>query len=123
MNNVVNRIGTILYGLIIGYFGVNHFLNAANMTGAVPKYLPSSIVWVYITGGALVLAALAIIIDKQSRLAGYLLFLLLVIIIGTIHVPGYMGATDAMAKSGILTNMLKDGAMAAAALMIAARGK
>ncbi|MES2772702.1 MAG: DoxX family protein [Bacteroidota bacterium] len=123
MNNAVNRIGTIIYGLIVGFFGVNHFLNAASMAKDVPKYLPSSIVWIYISGAALVLAAIAIIINVQSRAAGYLLFLLLAIIIGTLHVPGLMNAADETSKAMNLTMILKDGAMAAAALMVAARGK
>lgn len=123
MNTAVNRIGTILYALIIAFFGVNHFLNGAKMTGIVPSYLPSPIVWVYITGGAMVLAAIAIIINVQSRMAGYLLFLLLVIIIATMHIPALMHATDEGAKMMSMTSILKDGAMAAAALMVAARGK
>lgn len=123
MNNVVNRTGTILYALIVGFFGANHFLNGTKMTGMIPAYLPSPIVWVYISGGALVLAAIAIIINVQSRMAGYLLFLLLVIIIATMHVPGLMHAADENAKMMSMTNILKDSAMAAAALMVAARGK
>ena len=123
MNTVVNRIGTILYGLVIAFFGVNHFLNASAMAGSVPKYLPSSIVWVYIAGAALVLSSIAIIINVQSRLAGYLLFVLLVIIIGTMHIPGLMSAVDEGAKAGYMASILKDSAMAAAALIIAARGK
>ncbi len=123
MNTIAYRIGAILYALIIGFFGVNHFLNASKMTGMIPSYLPSPIVWVYISGGTLLLAAIAIIIDKQSRLAGYLLLLLLVIIIATIHVPGYINAVNEGAKIMSLTDILKDGAMAAAALMVAAKGK
>ncbi len=123
MNNIAYRIGAILYALIIGFFGVNHFLNGPKMTGMIPAYLPSPIVWVYISGGTLILAAIAIIIDKQSRLAGYLLFLLLVIIIVTIDVPGYLHGADEAAKMNSMTAILKDGAMAAAALMVAAKGK
>ena len=123
MNNAVYRIGTIIYGLVVGFFGVNHFLSVTKMTGMIPSYLPSPIVWVYISGGALVLAAIAIIIDVQSSVAGYLLFLLFVIIIATMHVPVLMGAPDMASKMGILSGVLKDVAMAAGALMIAARGR
>jgi len=123
MNNVVNRIGTIVYGLIIGFFGVSHFLNAAQMAKNVPEYLPSQIVWVYVTGAALALAAVAIIINVQSRIAAYLLFLLLLIFIVTVNVPGFLNESNAIIKNGFLKDILKDGAMAAAALIVAARGK
>ena len=123
MNNIAYRIGAILYALIIGFFGVNHFLNGSKMTGMIPSYLPSPIVWVYIAGSTLVLAAIAIIIDKQSRIAGYMLFLLLMIIIVSIHVPGYLNASDEAVKMMNMSGILKDGAMAAAALMVAAKGK
>ena len=123
MNNPAFRIGTILYALVIGFFGANHFMNAGMMTGAVPAYLPGGIVWVYITGGALVLAALAILVNYQSRLAAYLLALLLFIFIGTIHIPGYMHAPDAASKVPFMINILKDTGLAAGALMIAGYGR
>lgn len=123
MNNPAYRIGTILYAIVMGFFGANHFLNAGMMQGAVPSFLPGGIVWVYITGAAFVLAAIAILINFQSKLAGYLLALMLFIFVGTIHVPAYTHAADAMAKGMAMTNLLKDIGLAAAALMIAGYGK
>ena len=123
MNNPAYRIGTILYALVIGFFGVNHFMNAPAMSGAVPPYLPASVIWVYITGGALVLAAIAILINYQSKLAGYLLALLLLIFVGTIHVPAFLNAADAGAKAMAMGSLLKDTGLAAGALMIAGYGR
>lgn len=99
MNNPVYRIGTILYALVIGFFGVNHFMHAAAMSGGVPGYLPGGIAWIYITGGALILAAIAILINYGSKPASYLLALLLFIFVGTIHIPAYLHAADAGAKA------------------------
>jgi putative oxidoreductase len=123
MNNPAYRIGTILYAIVIGFFGANHFLNARLMQGAVPAFLPGGIVWVYITGGALVLAAIAILVNFQSKLAGYLMALMLFIFVGTIHIPAYTHAVDAATQSMAMTNLLKDIGLAAGALMIAGYGK
>ena len=123
MKNPAYRIGTILYAIVMGFFGTNHFLNAGLMQGAVPSFLPGGIIWVYITGAALVLAAIAIIINFQSKLAGYLLALMLFIFVGTIHVPHYMHATDMGDKAMAMVSLLKDTGLAAGALMIAGYGK
>jgi len=93
------------------------------MTGGVPSYLPSPIVWVYVVGGALILAAIAIIINVQSKLASYLLALLLIIFVVTIHLPHFLHAADPKAASEAMISILKDTGLAAAAIMIAAHGK
>ena len=123
MNNPAYRIGTILYALVIGFFGVNHFMHASAMSGGVPAYLPGGVIWIYITGAALVLAAIAILINYQSKLAGYLLALLLLIFVGTIHVPGFMHAANDGAKAMAMGSLLKDVGLAAGALMIAGYGR
>ena len=123
MNNFVYRFGSILYALVIGFFGANHFLKGPSMTGGVPSYLPSPIVWVYVVGGALILAAIAIIINVQSKLASYLLALLLIIFVVTIHLPHFLHGGDPKAVSDAMISILKDTGLAAAALMIAAHGK
>jgi putative oxidoreductase len=123
MKNPAYRIGTLLYALVIGFFGANHFMNAKAMTSAVPSYFPGGIIWVYITGGALILAAIAILINYQSKLAGYLLMLLLLIFVGTIHVPAFMNAANEGAKAMAMGGLLKDVGLAAGALMIAGYGR
>jgi putative oxidoreductase len=123
MNNAsISRIGTILYALVIGFFGINHFLNASGMAPMVPTFFHGGIFWVYLTGTALVAAAIAILINKQTRLAGLLLALFLLIIVLTIHLPAVMHAPDEAASRFPLTNLIKDTGLAAAALMIAGKG-
>jgi putative oxidoreductase len=123
MKNPAYRIGTILYALVMGFFGANHFINAQVMTGAVPAYLPGGIVWVYITGAALLLAAIAILINYQSRLASYLLAVMLLVFVAMLHVPHYVHATEVPDKSQAMVSILKDTGLAAAALMIAGYGR
>jgi putative oxidoreductase len=79
MNNAsLVRIGTILYALVIGFFGINHFLNASGIAGMLPSFFHGSVFWVYFTGLALILAALAFLIGKQVKIAGILLALFLI---------------------------------------------
>ncbi|MGF1669398.1 MAG: DoxX family protein [Balneolaceae bacterium] len=101
-----------LYAIPFGIFGLMHFMAAGDMAGMVP--LPGGIFWVYLTGAALIAASVSFIIEKQTRLAGLLLALMLAIFAFTIHLPSLMGG-DQMAMS----SMLKDLALAGAALFIA----
>lgn len=64
----------------------------------------------------MLIAALAIIIGKKARLAGLLLALLLIIFVLTIHLPHLLGGDQSA-----MGMVLKDTAMAAGALLIAAR--
>ncbi|PWT77251.1 MAG: DoxX family protein [Bacteroidetes bacterium] len=117
----ISRIGVILYALVIGFFGINHFLNASGMAPFVPSFFYGGEFWVYLTGAALIAAAIAFLIGKQVRLAGLLLALFLIIIVVTIHLPAVIHAPDEAAARVPLTNLIKDTGLAAAALIIAGR--
>jgi uncharacterized membrane protein len=67
---------------------VNHFIYANMMTGMVSAYVPGGIFWVYFTGAALIAAAVSMVTKIQGKLAMYLLAVLLLVFIVTIHVPG-----------------------------------
>ncbi len=123
MNNAVFRIGAIVYGLVIGAFGANHLMAGPKMSGAVPAYMPSPVAWVYITGVCLLLAAVAIIINFKSKVAAYLLALLMAIIIGTVQLPQVLHAVDEASRMMPLINTLKDVAIFAGALMVASKGR
>ena len=74
MNNTsIARIGTIMYALVIGFFGINHFLNASGMAPYVPSFFHGGVFWVYLTGAALIAAAFAFLVGRKTRLAGILL--------------------------------------------------
>jgi putative oxidoreductase len=85
------------------------------MAGFVPAFIPGGVFWVYVTGLALVLACISILIDKQTRLACNLLGLMLIIFVLTIHIPGFLGEMGDEA----LPNLLKDLALAGAAFYFA----
>lgn len=122
MNNAtISRIALTVYALVLIVFGFGHFTNGSKMVGMVPAFLPGGVIWVYLAGAGLILAAVSFIINKQVRLAGYLLGVLLLIFVLTIHLPGMMNAKDEMMKMTEMTMMLKDLAMAAAAFYIGSK--
>jgi putative oxidoreductase len=123
MDNVtISKIGTIFYALVIGFFGLNHFMNGTGMQKMVPSFLPGGVIWVYITGACLLLAAISFLINRYTRLAGLLLCLFLLLIVATVHLPAVLNAPDSEYRRFPMVNLIKDTGLAAAALLVAARG-
>ncbi len=121
-NATISKIGTIFYALVIGFFGLNHFMNGTGMQKMVPSFLPGGVVWVYITGACLLLAAISFLINRYTRLAGLLLCLFLLLIVVTVHLPAVLSAQDSEYRRFPMVNLIKDTGLAAAALLVAARG-
>jgi|ERR1700722_3402162 putative oxidoreductase len=121
-NTTISRIGTIMYALVIGFFGVNHFLHGTGMQNTVPSFFPGGIFWVYLTGAALIAAAISFLTGKQTRLAGLLLALFLILVVLTVHLPAVMHAPGDAPVSLSMINLVKDTGLAGAALIIAGRG-
>ncbi len=119
MNNLIpNRVAAIIYALVMGYFGVNHLMYAKDMGPYVPSYMPGDgSIWIYVTGAALIAAALAIIINKFARAACYLLALMLLIFVFAIHLK-LVTNSEGMAQTAALGNLLKDVGLAMAAILI-----
>ena len=120
MKNLIStRIAIIIFALIIGFFGANNILHAKDMAVNVPSFLPVSKVMVYISGAGFLLAAVAFIIDRYAKIAGYLLSLLLLIIVFSVDLPGIIHATRVAVKMLFVTSLLKDAALAMAAMLVA----
>lgn len=120
MKNLIStRLAIILFACIIAFFGANQFLHAKDMTAMVPGFLPVPEVMVYISGAGFLLAAIAFIIDRYAKIAGYLLAILLLLIVFAVDVPGIVHAATRSIKMMYVTNMLKDAALAMAAIVIA----
>ena len=112
---IPSKIAEIVFALVIGVFGANHFMKTDMMAMYVPSAMPSDAsIWVYVTGAALILAAIAIIIDIQKTLACYLLAAMLIVFVLTLHLKPAM--------DGNLGNLLKDTGLAMAAILIGNRG-
>jgi len=118
----IYRIGVVLYALVIGFFGVNHFLNGTGFQNTIPSFIPYHIFWIYLTGAALIAAAISFLIGKYTRAAGIFLAVFLLIIVLTIHLPAVIRSEGNPIISISLTNLIKDTGLAGAALTIAGKG-
>lgn len=107
---IPSRIAAIVYGLAIAAFGISHFMNAEQLQTLMPDYLPGGSFLIYFTGVCMLLAAVAIIINVQTRLACYLLALMLLIFGFTIHMRESFTITFSL--------FLKNVAMAMGAIII-----
>ncbi|MDE3185513.1 MAG: hypothetical protein KGM16_19045 [Bacteroidota bacterium] len=120
MKNLISaRLAIIIFAVIIAFFGANTILNARHMVMNIPSFLPVSKWMVYLSGAGFLLAAMAFIIDRYAKIAGYLLAVLLLIIVFSVDVPGIVHAASTPIKMLFVTNMLKDAALAMAAILIA----
>jgi putative oxidoreductase len=120
MKNLIStKVAIIIFALIIAFFGANNILHAKDMAANVPSFLPASKVMVYISGAGFLLAAVAFIIDRYAKIAGYLLAILLLIIVFSVDLPGIIHAHNVPIKMLFVTSLLKDAALAMAAILIA----
>ncbi|MCB9279444.1 MAG: DoxX family protein [Lewinellaceae bacterium] len=117
MNSLLG-LGKYLFIIPLLGFGFGHLSNANAMAGMVP--IPGGALWIYVTGIAMLAAAVSIVIGKWDKLATTLLGIMLLIFALSIHLPGMLNAADAMAKQGSMGQMMKDIGLAGGAWMYAA---
>jgi putative oxidoreductase len=117
--DMLAKLGRPLFAMVFVIFGLLHLAMGGNMVGVVPAWVPGpAIVWVYLTGIAMVAAAISLFTGKQEKLASALLGVLLLIFALTIQLPAVMGG-DQMA----MPSLLKDLALAGAAFFFSAQAK
>lgn len=109
------RVARLLFAIPFGIFGIIHFLTGADTAGMVPDFIPGGVVWVYLTGTALIGACVCIVAQIQVRLVSLLLALMLFIFALTVHLPEVLAGT----QNG-LPNLLKDLSLSGGALFLAA---
>mgnify|MGYP003132233650 CR=1 FL=1 len=109
------RVGRLLFAMPFGIFGIIHFLTGSDTAGMIPDFIPGDVVWVYLTGAALIGACVCIVAQIRVRLVSLLLALMLLIFALTVHLPETLAGT----QNG-LPNLLKDLSLAGGALFLAA---
>lgn len=117
-NSHITIIALTVFALVIGFFGANQILHADKLVATAPSFLPAPKIFIYFTGAVLILGAISFIIDRFARLFGYLIALILLVIVFTVHIPGMMQAPDSHIKMLFLSNALKDTAIAMGAIVI-----
>lgn len=115
MKNLLT-IGRIVFAIPFAVFGLNHFIYAGMMAGMVPSFIPGGVFWIYLTGLALIAAAVSIITKKLIVPACLLLGIMLLIFVLTIHLPGL--SNPQMAQMA-MASLLKDVSLAGAAFFLA----
>lgn len=105
------KVGRFLFAIPMAVFGIMHFMNAQMMAGMVP--IPGGVIWVYLTGLALIAAAVSIMTGKQAVLATQLLALFLLLTAFTVHLPVVLGGDQTA-----MSNVLKDVALSGGALIL-----
>jgi len=116
MKNAILRVsaaGKYLFAIPMMIFGLFHFINADAMAGMVP--IPGGVFWIYLTGSALLLAGVSMLISKYDDWSSFLLAALLLTFVATMHLPGVIAGGDMAQMS--MTNLLKDFALAGGALI------
>jgi hypothetical protein len=118
--HIISRIAIYLLAAVLFAFGLFHFMYPRDLLVYVPSFLIGGIKWAYIVGGAFMLVALSFATNQYVKITSYILVVLLVFFILTIHVPNYRHAGDKEMRQFALINILKDTAIACFALHIGA---
>jgi hypothetical protein len=79
--------GTILFGLTIVSFGIDHFLFAKEAADYIPSWVPNHLFWMYFTGTALLGSGMAIVLGFKPRLFATLLGTMILIWVIILHIP------------------------------------
>ncbi len=118
--HIVSRLAIYLLSVILILFGLFHYKYPYDLLVYVPDFLPGGITWAYVVGTAFILAGISFITNNFVKVAGYLLAAMLIFFVLTIHLPNSMNAGAPEMRQMALINLLKDTAIAAFALHIAA---
>lgn len=111
----LHKIAKFLIAIPAALFGIFHFLGAEKMADMVP--IPGGVIWVYVTGAALIAAAVAIVIGVKARMAATLLGILLLVFVLAIHLPAVLKGDEAGQMA--MMSMLKDLMIAGGAFLLA----
>ncbi|HTV08768.1 MAG TPA: hypothetical protein VMD97_06980 [Candidatus Aquilonibacter sp.] len=81
-------LGPVFEAVALAMFAAEHFLDARELMGIVPKWLPEPLFWTYFFGAALAAAAVSFVVWKGVRWAAAGLVLFFWIIVLVVDLPG-----------------------------------
>jgi uncharacterized membrane protein len=81
------RLGRYFFAMAMVAFGIQHFVNEKLTIRVGPPWFPGRLIWVYLTGTALVVTGVAIFLGRKARLAATLLSTLLFLSFLFLHIP------------------------------------
>jgi putative oxidoreductase len=116
----ISRLSIYILALALICIGLFHLKNPYDTLVYVPSFLPGGITWAYLVGVCFIVVGISFLVNQYVKITSYLLAIFLVIFILTIHVPNAVNAGDATFRTFALINIMKDTAIAAFALHIAA---
>lgn len=117
-NNTLHCVARWTYAVPLFVFGLLHLINGQSMTGMLAGW-PFSLFFVYLSGAGLILAAIAIALNRYARLATTLLAIELGLFVLCIHIPSIVGGGAGAQMSFMFA--LKDLALVGGALLIASQ--
>jgi len=118
--HIISRIAIYMLSVVLIIFGIFHFLYPRDLMVYVPLSLVGGISWAYIVGSAFIIVGLSFLTNQFVKFTSYLLVVMLIIFILTIHVPNFMNSGDKEMRQLALISILKDTAIVGFALHIAA---
>lgn len=118
--HIISKIAIYMLSVVLIVFGIFHFFYPRDLLVYVPLSLVGGIMWAYIVGVAFIIVGLSFLTNQFVKFTSYLLVIMLIIFILTIHVPNFMNTGDKEMRQMALINILKDTAIAGFALHIAA---
>jgi uncharacterized membrane protein len=82
----------LCFAIPLAVFGMEHLSNPQALVGAVPRYMPGRMFWVYFVGLALIAASLSIAIKRQVRWSALLFGTMMFLFVAMLHLPGAIAA-------------------------------
>jgi putative oxidoreductase len=121
VNPIAFLLGRLLFGGVLAFTGLNHFMQADQMSSyAEMKGAPLPRLSVLVSGALLVLSGVAIALGAVPIIAAVALVVFFVVVTPLMH--DFWNADDPETQEQEMTHFLKNGALAGGALIVLAVG-
>lgn len=118
-NGLLLFVGRLIYGAILAFMGLNHFMNFGSMSGyAESKGVPAPSAAVTVSGLLLVLGGLSLIVGVYPMIGA--VFVLVFFVFATPVMHNFWSIDDPEQRQAEMTNFLKNAALFGGALALLA---